>query len=469
MPEQAIKIAVVGHANAGKTSLMRTLLRDVKFGAVSNHPGTTRHVEGGALVVNGRPIITLYDTPGLEDSIGLLEILEGFFPQTRADGIERLRYFLAHLDEFPSYRQEAKIIRQLLNSDLFFYVIDCREPVLGKYRDELTILNFAARPMIPVLNFVATGAPPGGVWREHLGRLGLHTPVEFATVVFDIYGEKRLYQKIQSLLGSRYGDVQRLINDRQQQWKLSRQAGARYIAELLVDVGAYRVEVPVDQADMKKELAALQKTVRKAESNCVKALLQLFRFRPSHLDTIDLPVTGGRWQADLFDPQILKQFGVKAGGAAMKGAAAGASIDLLTGGFSLGAGTAIGAAAGVLWGGGKRFGKDISARARGFYQVCVEDQTLQVLWHRQCQLLTALQDRGHAAQKPLQYTETKGVLPPDWDNWLVLIRSNGSWSRLAFRTGFTDPEREKIVQEIARFIERPIPPVHDTGLRSPTR
>ena len=237
MADTAIKTAVVGHANAGKTSLMRTLLRDVRFGSVSNHPGTTRHVEGGALMVNGEPIIDLYDTPGLEDSMGLLEVLEEIRPGEPLDGIERLRYFLGHLDAYPLYQQEAKVIRQLLHSDLFFYVIDCREPILGKYRDEIKVLAFAAKPVIPILNFVAAGSAQTAVWREHLARQGLHAAVEFDTVVFSFEGEKRLYQKVQSLLEERYDQVQRLIDDRQQRAQMSWQAGTRCIAELLVDVG----------------------------------------------------------------------------------------------------------------------------------------------------------------------------------------------------------------------------------------
>ena len=449
MADTAIKTAVVGHANAGKTSLMRTLLRDVRFGSVSNHPGTTRHVEGGALMVNGEPIIDLYDTPGLEDSMGLLEVLEEIRPGEPLDGIERLRYFLGHLDAYPLYQQEAKVIRQLLHSDLFFYVIDCREPILGKYRDEIKVLAFAAKPVIPILNFVAAGSAQTAVWREHLARQGLHAAVEFDTVVFSFEGEKRLYQKVQSLLEARYDQIQRLIDDRQQRAQISWQAGTRCIAELLVDVGAYRLEAPSEQVDMQRELALLQKTARKAEARCVKSLLQLFRFSADHLDAAQLPVAGGRWQADLFDPANLKQFGVKAGSAAMKGAAAGAGIDLLTGGLSLGLATALGAAAGVLLGGGRRFGRDISARVRGFHYLCIEDATLQVLWHRQIQLLTALLDRGHAAQQPLQLSASSRALPASWERWLTLIRSNSHWSRLPKNSGYGDPDREKLIREIA--------------------
>ena len=71
-----LTLAVVGHTNVGKTSLLRTLTRDVGFGEVSHRPSTTRHVEGARLSVEGEAPLELYDTPGLEDAIALLDYLE---------------------------------------------------------------------------------------------------------------------------------------------------------------------------------------------------------------------------------------------------------------------------------------------------------------------------------------------------------------------------------------------------------
>ena len=56
-----LKLAVVGHTNVGKTSLLRTLLRDVGFGEVSHRPSTTRHVEGARLSVEPlAPLVSKY-------------------------------------------------------------------------------------------------------------------------------------------------------------------------------------------------------------------------------------------------------------------------------------------------------------------------------------------------------------------------------------------------------------------------
>ena len=70
-PALPLLIAVVGHTNTGKTSLLRTLLRNASFGDVRDSAGTTRHVEAAQLLLQGKPYIELRDTPGLEDSVAL--------------------------------------------------------------------------------------------------------------------------------------------------------------------------------------------------------------------------------------------------------------------------------------------------------------------------------------------------------------------------------------------------------------
>ena len=89
--KQPLHIAVVGHTNAGKTSLLRTLTRQVSFGEVSDRPGTTRHTESIELRVDGAAAVRFYDTPGLEDSVALLDYLNTQPGQSRPD---KVRAFL---------------------------------------------------------------------------------------------------------------------------------------------------------------------------------------------------------------------------------------------------------------------------------------------------------------------------------------------------------------------------------------
>jgi len=58
-------IAIVGHTNTGKTSLLRTLTRDRTFGEVADSAGTTRHVQAATVTLENRDALIWFDTPGL--------------------------------------------------------------------------------------------------------------------------------------------------------------------------------------------------------------------------------------------------------------------------------------------------------------------------------------------------------------------------------------------------------------------
>ena len=192
-------LAVVGHTNTGKTSLLRTLTRDRGFGEVSHRPSTTRHVEGARLSVDGEALLELYDTPGLEDAIALLDYLDALErPGERLDGPERMARLLDSNEARGRFEQEAKVVRQLLASDAGLYVIDAREPVLAKYRDELAVLAGCGRPLLPVLNFVASPQHREEEWRAALARLGLHALVRFDSVAPPLDG---VYPAIQNRVG----------------------------------------------------------------------------------------------------------------------------------------------------------------------------------------------------------------------------------------------------------------------------
>src|SRR5690606_14249372 len=121
---EPLKLAVVGHTNVGKTSLLRTLTRDVEFGEVSHRPSTTRHVEGSVRSLEGEALQELYDSLGLEDAIELLGYFERLAPPgERVDGPARIERFLAGPEARQRFEQEAKVLRQLLASDAGLYVI----------------------------------------------------------------------------------------------------------------------------------------------------------------------------------------------------------------------------------------------------------------------------------------------------------------------------------------------------------
>jgi hypothetical protein len=451
MNNKGLSVAVVGHANAGKTSLIRTLLRNSEFGEVADQAGTTRHVEGGALAIDDNNSLALFDTPGLEDSMRLFHILSSYFPGQSVDGITRLHHFLAHLSDYPEMQQEAKVLRALLNNELIFYVIDLREPVLGKYRDELQILSYAAKPVIPVLNFTQQGEANLAQWKTQLARLNFHAFVAFDNVNFKFSDELKIYQKMQSLLADKEALLQDFINQRQIQWAERFNAARAIVANLFVESACLRYRTLNSEPEIEKATRELKQVVRKVEIKCVRQLLKLYQFRKEDLQDSELPVEQDGWKLDLFSKDNLQEFGIKLTGNIAKGAGVGVAIDLVTAGMTLGAAAMTGGIVGALWGVKERYYDEIQAKIKGCRYICLNDVTLQVLWLRQMKLLGLLQGRGHASFAKIDYQVGAQLqrLPKEWNKWLRRLRSHPAWSSLNADSSELDAaERQLFIEQI---------------------
>ena len=399
-----IDLAVVGHTNTGKTSLLRTLLRDESFGEVADRPGTTRHVESARLLTGtGQAILVLRDTPGLEDAMGVLDYLDRLSPpQARHDGPERIGLLLDSPEAAGRFEQECRVLSTVLHTDAALYVIDTRDPVLPKHRDELMLLAACGRPILPVLNFTRAAQADAAPWREALARLGLHATLDFDTVAPALDGESQLLDRLALMLDLHADALQTLRTDLARQ-RLSRlQDATRLIAELLVDAAALRLPCTQDPDDVASVTQSLRARTRDREQACVRALLQRYRFSASTFPHHPLPLEGERWGMDLFNPQALRSFGIQVGKGLATGAMAGATIDVLTGGLSLGAAALLGAAVGGAWQGANQWGKRLVGKLTGHAEMTVDDPVLHLLGLRQLALVRALECRGHAALQPIE-------------------------------------------------------------------
>ena len=440
----ALNLAVVGHTNTGKTSLMRTLLRDVHFGEVKDEAGTTRHVEQATIRLNHTDLVHLFDTPGLEDATGLLEWLENNTP-ARADGIERLETFLSSELAQNDFSQEAKVIRQVLNSNMSIYVIDAREPILTKYKDELTLLSWCARPLMPVFNFIAKQDLKE--WSDMLARRGLHVHVGFDTVAFDFEGEMRLWDNLSTMLPNRTV-TDELIRIRREEWQNLDQQGRRTIADMLIDVAAYQSEIAED-ADPTPALTQMHSTVKQLERQMHEQLLHLYRFYDNDVAPTELNLQ--EFQQDPFDTEVLKQYGIRTTSGAAAGALIGLGFDAATAGTSLGVGAAIG---GIL-GGILSNAATISDKLQGIQTIHVDPATITLLATRGLDLLDAIQHRGHAAQSNT-ITEHKAPFKPhQLPAPLKKARTKANWSSSNGKSvEQARAARAEAVEELVKELER---------------
>ena len=460
--DSPIRIAVVGHTNAGKTSLLRTLTRRVNFGEVSDRAGTTRHVEAVDLSVGGRSAVQFFDTPGLEDAVSLRQHLDNF--DRAATPPERIRQFLQGPEAHGAFEQEAKVLRALLDVDAAFLVIDAREPVLPKFRDEIELLNACARPVLPVLNFVRDGASREAAWRELLSAYGLHAVVRFDAAAPFVGAEHELYQDLGTLLRDRRALLQQVAGALADEARQRREAAAARIAELMVDAAALRRSVPAtafaDPARRDVLIADLQKTVSAKAQRCADDLLALYGFREGDADGAPLPALAGRWDMDFFHPDALKDAGLRLGKGAAVGAAVGVVADLAMAGLSLGAATALGASiGGALSQGWGPMGRKLANRLRDVRELTVEDRVLWVLLAWQRDLVCALEQRGHAATARIVTASVDAAAPgarsralSDVVNAVQSARGHPDWEAGLRTRWIASPPRQALVADVARTV-----------------
>lgn len=464
----ALRLAVVGHTNTGKTSLLRTLTHDAGFGQISDAPGTTRHVEGARLLLNGVPAVELYDTPGLEDGIGLLDYLDQLQTQagSRHDGPESITRFLDSPEARGRFEQEARVLRKLMTCDAGLYVIDVRDPVLAKHKDELAILGRCGKPLVPVLNFINHADARKQDWKTTLARLGLHVVIEFDTVAPALDGEAQLYQKLALVLDTHAATLQALSDDVGVQRERRRNAAFALVADMLIDIAALRLSSQTDADSVRQSTGLMQDKVRQREQAGIKTLLVHYRFRADDYPGQPLPLEGGRWTMDLFNPQALLDTGIHVGKGFAAGAMAGAAVDVFTAGLSLGTAALIGGVVGSVWQGTDKLGKRLYGRLQGFHEITVEDSILRLLAIRANHLISALELRGHADMAPVQVSleaaqnEFKDQPLPEQ---LKDARSHPEWSRLGeqFSPG---SRRDVAVGELGRSLARAaVPSYNRTG------
>ncbi len=266
------------------------------------------------------------------------------------------------------FEQEAKVLRQMLASDAALYVVDARDPVLPEHRDELELLAACARPLLPVLNFVAAPGP-----RVRLARRARPPrPAcggEFDTVAPPLDGERELFDTLATLIHAHRARLQALIDARARESD-AREAARRLVAELLVELAARdRIEDAAEadsEAVLQAAVARLREDVRRREQACssmrccgctasVPTTRAWTRCRS--------PTDAGTTTSSTPRPCARSACGLGTGAAA--GAAAGVGVDLMVGGITLGAAAALGAIAGGLWQTFGHYGERIAAKLRG--------------------------------------------------------------------------------------------------------
>jgi len=411
----ALKLAVVGHVNTGKTSLISTLARrsDLELG----DGRTTTCVQEIAFQSGSDTLLVLVDTPGFElVSEITLELEQARAAETaagrRADDYELLQAFLSTARE--SGRGELELdLRALdaaLGADAILYVVDVTQAPLERLRDEVALLVRTAKPVVSVLNFTAESETHESDWREVFRREKVHAQVAFDVMVADEAAEAELLRTIESVLPQpRREALERLRRAHAGMSLRHRAAATRAVGELLLDAVTLRGRAPKDSTGAEDQARAdLQRLVREREREGFAAIGRAHGFEGGEVESGDGALESELLELDLFDPETWKREAPGLLGLAAGGAAAGAAIDAVVGGFSLGLGALIGGAVGFVGGLARRV---LEVRSRGDeLEAALHPDFAWVLLARALSCHEAYAARTHARRDHLVIDSNAGPL-----------------------------------------------------------
>ena len=406
MAESALRIAVVGHVNAGKTTLVRTLARQAGFGTVAVAPGSTQRAEHAQLPATGGLTLDWVDTPGFEDPVALAERLALLQPLAP---VERLKALLRQPEVASEHPGEWRALGAARDSDAIVMVVDSVELVLPKHRCTIELLRACARPMVVVLNRPGDPGSRADEWAEALPGHGLVEVLRYDAFTPDPQAEARLMRTLSGLLAPRRPEAAGL----EAAWRVARQArldaSLGFVAEAVVGLAARRETLPRavagDQALKAEAMARFRQAVLEQAEAAQQALIAFHGFLPEGPMRGPIDSVAGRWEDDLFNAEVLKDAGGKLAGGAAIGAAIGLGADVALAGLSLGTGAAVGAAVGSIASQGfAPTGRKLLNRVTGQLDLTVEDAVLIVLADRLMAVQGALETRGHGASGPWGWT-----------------------------------------------------------------
>ncbi len=361
------RFVVVGCVNMGKSSLVSTLTEQ-DWIPIDRRPGTTREADAYDLTVDGRPVLTIYDTPGFQNARRCLAWCEEWRAAHAADSPtwpETLRAFVAaHAgQEDSAFCHEVRLLGPVLDGAGIVYVVNGSLPFHGRYEAEMRLLANTGAPRLAVIN-LDHGEEPLPEWTEALSPY-------FKVHRFDALGAGTAERL--ALLRSFAGvdetwapAVEAAVERLAAAADARRERSAELIADLIGDCLSMHEDAPLADRDDRTRLreglqVRLAERLRAREHAARRQIEHCYRHENLRCREAELPIL----DYDLLDRRLWRLAGLSLTRlgtiGALSGAAVGGVIDASLGGADFMLGSVLGAAIGGV---GALVGTRQLARAR---------------------------------------------------------------------------------------------------------
>ncbi len=353
-------LAIMGHPNAGKSSVVATLTENDRI-EIDKRAGTTTRSDEYPVIIDGQTIMEFIDTPGFQNPT---DILEWF--QSHHDEIDLAGAFVAAHRDDPLFSHDRALLEPISRGAGIILVVDGSKRIKEKDRTEMELLRLTGRPRMAILNNLTTLQKHMPAWQDALSRT-FNSVREF-NAHRATYAERiKLLQALKGIDQRWEPQLEATIEAFERDWERRIDQTVTTILTLLKDALALKisrvlkVEEIADDAERERirerMSEAFQDDLRRLEVEAQEQIRAHF-----HHNVWNLPPES-LLQKDLFSDEVEQSLGLNKQQLILAGAAGGAAtggvIDLGVGGLSFGTGALIGAVAGGALG---AFGKAALAK-----------------------------------------------------------------------------------------------------------
>jgi len=350
-------IAIIGHPNEGKSSVLSTLTEDDSV-VVSDYPGETVVCQRFPVQIGSETVMEFVDTPGFQNPIRLLQSM-------RESGLtdeKLLDYIHEKHGADADYHHDLELMKPLREGAGLIYVVDCSRPLLEEDKAEMEILRLINRPRMAVINFKDEDREYMEAWKLAFRR---HFNVirEFNAHQARFQERIALLETLKAIQQDWEPAINRAIEAYHKDWDYRKRRvvedTVRYLEWALNHKAERKYTRESDSESVRQEITESYK--RKIEKEEQRLFSEIRRLYKHHLYDFKLPEQS-ILKEELFSEETWQVLGLTQKqllvSATTLGAGLGAALDVAASGLTFGVFTAAGALAG---GGGMLFkGKELS-------------------------------------------------------------------------------------------------------------
>ena len=390
VPQVSPEIAIMGHPNEGKSSVLSTLAEDDTV-LISPIPGETTTCRTFPVTLDGRQLLRFTDTPGFQNPERVLHELR-LLVQKSASPVHEFRRLFATT---PDLRDDVELLAPVERGASIIYVVDGSRPLRNVDLAEMEILRLTGRPRMAIINCKDDSLTYLESWKGEFRKN--FNAIRVFNAHRATYAERIL---LLDALQSIDQDWQPLLTEIVQAFKLDWANRIASSVDILLEMFEYTLGYQLVRkknnsgddsrqiSDMKSsychDVAQLEQQAHNRIRNLFKHTAFNYQLPPHSILHEDL-FSEDTWSLLGLSRQQLAIIG------ALGGAAIAAGLDLLSGGASLGVFTTLGGAVGAIGAflGGEQMLKEVKIMG-----ISLGEEQLQVGPNTNLSMLFVLINRG---------------------------------------------------------------------------